>query len=394
MSALFLLLCFCFAFSLHASTGFNDVVGKNKQRQMSQGMHTNPANFVGHNKCVLAVVDIAHGLTNELVKLHSLLLSTRRHHELHFGFLVANIKEVEVMTEAIEQCFLNISYRIQVMENFPPFMLDIMRQEAKKHSWYRPGAFGRFLLPDAFPECDLFVYLDNDIFMNIDIVADMFEEVSLTRRDSISNQSVSTYVALLFETCRQSIRIRNHQFNKSHEFIHEKEVHQIAFNQYINNGVWICNASKWREDNVVADLWDAIRLAQTEPIFLSRGGEVNRRPDDQHVTFAVLGANATHLPAHLNMRKQCEMTAQSFHHHQLGVIHLAGADKKVCSAHFPPRPMALMTSVVLSLSRVCPLPPRLLRDCGDTMKELLRLNVTFLDAGAGNFTFPPATAFP
>lgn len=356
----------------------------------------------GHTKCVLASVDTSHGLASEIVKLHSMLRSTRRQDELYFGFLLANSAGVAVMREAVEKCDLNINYSIKVMETFPPFMLDIMRKDKGKKipvfadsglsSWYHPGVFGNFLLPEAFPECDYFIYLDNDMFMNIDIVSEVFEKVSLTRRVRKTGQLVPTHVGFLFETCEQSSRIRFSQFNNSHPYVLEQGIRRINPYKYINNGVWLVNASTWRAEKVTEALWAAVLLAQMEPIFLGGNGRVNRRPDDQHVNFLVQGAKATHLPAHLNIRKNCERTAQSFDHRARGIIHLAGG-RKVCSAPFPSQPMALMTSIVHSLSRVCNISPRLLEDCSETSTRLQALNVSFEDTGLGAFRFPPRGTF-
>lgn len=357
------------------------------------------SDITGHTKCVLASVDTAHGLANEMVKLHSLLGSTRRQGEIYFGFLVANAAEVGVMRKAIDQCHFNISYGIKVMETFPPFMQNIMRKDERKKipvfagsgasSWYHPGVFGNFLLPEAFPECDYFVYLDNDMFMNIDIVSEVFERVSLTRKERKTGRVVSTHVGFLFESCEQSSRIRHGQFNNSHHYVKEKGIRRIPPYKYINNGIWLVNATTWRAKNVTADLWDTVLLAQTEPIFLHSNGKVNRRPDDQHVNFLVQGARAAHLPPHLNMRKNCERKAQSFHHR--GILHLAGG-RKNCPVAFPSKPMALMTSVVHSLSRQCDFSPRLQEDCRHTQQLLLARNITFHDEGLGSFHFPPLGA--
>jgi lipopolysaccharide biosynthesis glycosyltransferase len=249
--------------------------------------------------------------------------------------------------------------------------------------------FGNFLLPEVFPECDYFVYLDNDMFMNIDIVSELFEKVSLTRKEKTTGQIVPTYVGFVFESCAQSSRIRRDQFNNNHPYVRQKGVRHVKPYKYINNGIWIVNATTWRDENVTKGLWDAIELAQTEPIFF-RHGVVNRRPDDQHVNFVVQGAKATHLPTHLNIMKNCERHAQSFHGQ--GIIHLAG-EAKVCSARFPVKPKALMTSIVHSLSSVCNISPRLLDDCSSTMKRLKMLNISFEDEGLGEFNFPPSSDF-
>jgi lipopolysaccharide biosynthesis glycosyltransferase len=275
------------------------------------------------------------------------------------------------------------------MDNFPPFIQEIMRDNVGKVSWYHPGVFGRFLLADAFPECDHFLYLDNDMFMNIDVVSEVFEKVSLTRKDRRTGLIVPTHIGLHFETCPQSSRIRVGQFNNSHPFVRQMGLHHIKYDQYVNNGIWVVNATTWRNENVTDSLWAAVLLAQTEPVIVSNG-KVNRRPDDQKVTFLVQGVNATHLPAHLNIRNTCEKFAHSFH--RQGIIHLAGA-KKVCSAFYPVKPMALMTSIVHSLSSVCNISPRLLADCNATMKLFKTRNISFQDQGLGGFNFPPASNF-
>ena len=346
----------------------------------------------GHNKCILASVDTSHGLANEIIKLHSLVRSTRHLDQLYFGFLVSSYADVPVMTRAIDNCQLNINFRIEVMKGFPHFMIDIMKRDKGKKtpkSWYHPGVFGNFLLPDAFPECNYFVYLDNDMFMNIDIVSEVIDKVRLTKKNSITGQLVSTHIGFMFETCEQSSRIRNGQFNNTHPFVISQNLQSINRYKYINNGIWIVNATMWRQKRVTEALWDAIKLAQNEPIFV-RNGKINRRPDDQHINFLVQGSEATHLPSHLNIRKNCERMAQSFRGQ--GIIHLAGG-KKVCSAPFPKRPMALMTSIVHSLSQKCNIESHLLRDCESTLKALKKFDVSFKDRGIGNFSFPPEGPF-
>ena len=350
----------------------------------------------GHNKCVIAVVDTAHGLASEIVKLHSLLMSTQRSHELYFGFLVANNIEVGIMREAINQCTMNITYGIKVIETFPSFMLKFMRHDKKKTSqkWYTPGVFGNFLLPQEFPECNYLMYLDNDMFMNLDVVTDVFEKVSLTRKDHKSGRIVPTHTGIYFEKCHQSGVIRHDQFNTSHPFVRERLGHVDNY-LYINNGIMIMNATLWREKNVTEEMWDAIRLAQTEPLFTVNHRKMNKRPDDQMVQMLVLGANATHLPKTLNMRRNCGRLAYHLEHHKLlGIIHLAGTTKS-CSAAFPGPPMAMMTSIVHSLSQVCNISPRLLDDCRRTVDRFKRHNASFpaLRGGLGNFTFPPAGNF-
>jgi lipopolysaccharide biosynthesis glycosyltransferase len=341
-------------------------------------------------------VDVNHNLAVEMVKVHSLLKSTNRQDELYFGFLVADKTQMKLMKDAIEQCGMNISYSVRVMEGFPPFMLEIFKKDARSRTtMYRPGYFARYLLPEAFPECDYYLYLDNDMFMNLDIVTDVFEAILLNQpvTQESGDQNISSFVGFVFDANRKRLLSRQADFNSSHPYIMSKGIPHIPSNQFINAGMWMCNASEWRRLRVTEELWAVIELAQTEPIFLA-WGKPNKYPNDQDVAFVVLGARASHLPMHLNIRNNVDRMHNPFDaQKELGIMHMAGAKQKVCTAKYPKKPMALMISVVHSLSRQCGISPRLLDACQSLSGAFRNERITLVDRGLGGFVFPPAEDF-
>jgi len=119
---------------------------------------------------IISIVDIT-GLLSCLIKVHSVLKSTKSSTQFGFKFLVldtANSKgetlQLEKWNEIFQYAFPDVQFESKLWRT--PATMPKLRQK----DFEKDYIFSRFYLADIFPAVDQYVYLDNDLVVTADLV--------------------------------------------------------------------------------------------------------------------------------------------------------------------------------------------------------------------------------
>lgn len=121
---------------------------------------------------VISIVDIT-GMLACLIKIHSILKSTKSHADFEFKFLVLNATtnaegaslQLEQWNEFFQTAFPHITSFESKLWSTPTTM-----PKLRQRSFEKDYIFCRFYLADIFPTVQRYVYLDNDLVVTADLV--------------------------------------------------------------------------------------------------------------------------------------------------------------------------------------------------------------------------------
>mmetsp|Transcript_10024 Transcript_10024/g.15161 ORF Transcript_10024/g.15161 Transcript_10024/m.15161 type:complete len:381 (+) Transcript_10024:52-1194(+) len=341
-------------------------------------------NVVSERMCVLSTVD-SHGLVSEIVKVHSIIESTRNKADLFFGFATKDQTNKQILETALKGCFGNISAEVKILNQPPTFKKYVAPN--------RPVTqLARVILPEHFPQCEKFIYIDSDAIGNIDI-----EEVLSfpLKRMNAEGRMEDVHSGYIFDSCHSNYIHTQRQFNMSHPDVIDMFAANKGF--YINAGVWMCNSNLWIKQNVTGQMLEFMERTSVEPLFIKPW-------DDQSLAYMVSGKNAAKLPNTFNMRRLCKHTVSNFDNGARGFVHFAGTSAKHCNIVSYPAfagAAGYFAGVALSLSRKCNISPQMYSQCEKHIRLVERINAKLnltdsrridvykqVDPGYGNFTWP------
>lgn len=101
-----------------------------------------------------------------LLKLFSILKSSSQPSAFEFYFLVMNDSIVTDLKNKLATCFPTTVFHIQLWSQNVPKTFPSLRMRG----FEVPHIFARFYLPYIFPSVDRFIYLDNDMVTNADLI--------------------------------------------------------------------------------------------------------------------------------------------------------------------------------------------------------------------------------
>ena len=342
---------------------------------------------------IVSVIDI-NSATLSLIKTHSLIENTNRKDELCFKFLVINQYVLELHKTYFTKLFPNTSVEYRLLA------LPSVFSKFSNRSYEKPSVFARLLIPTEFPNLSFFLYLDNDIVVNVDI-AEVYH-IPLYNRRTRQYQSSGFTVE---HSRHHAVWVKAH-FNRTHPLYQHALSSYRNPMLYLNSGVWLCNATLWRSLHLTEKVMTIIERSFEEYIY-------NRNvTSDQEIFYLLLQRDEiTELPTIYNMGLHSFNKFVNLQHMKRGVIHFAAYEKhSICTKSVKRQPRlgigahAYFLSVSNSLrtrfentvnsSTV----PYLLKNCDKALKEMIGVfneatkeeALAFsYDPGLGNFSFPP-----
>lgn len=124
-------------------------------------------------------------------------------------------------------------YNNTSVEFINPDSINIFR-DCRVKAYMSKSAFFRLLIPNLKPQFDKVLYLDVDLFVNLDI-------------EELFNQNLGDYIiGAVYEECNE----------KYHSYCTKKSLGIDMKHKYFNSGVLLINCKKWRENNITQKLKD------------------------------------------------------------------------------------------------------------------------------------------
>lgn len=211
-----------------------------------------------------------------LIKIQSIVISTKEPERITFGFLAMSRSDAQILQSRIFDCVPNITYEIKIYSEIKDSLVDRLEPVLKQLSsrgFEKPVIYARVILPDIFYDMQRFLYLDNDIVGNIDVV-DIYDT------PLVLGSNVSSHSGFVWERQTLNRMYLSHHLNYSHEVVQRVYENQTrAKNDFFNSGVWLCDAAMWRRlnnSNLVLDLIQrnvhenfCIRCSDQEFLFLA-----------------------------------------------------------------------------------------------------------------------------
>jgi lipopolysaccharide biosynthesis glycosyltransferase len=363
-----------------------------------------PAGFTGaggeHMNIASAIDNTSATLS--LIKTHSIIQSTANKQMLFFRFLVVD----EALLEPYKLKFSKLFPGILV--EYKLFNAPLIFSKFSNKNYERASVFARLFFPMAFPHVDRFLYLDNDIVVNADI-ADIYGFPLFNR---LTRSLVSSGFTVEHSQ-HHSVWVKAH-FNLEHPLYKESLVSQRNSMRYLNSGVWLCNATLWREKKLTERALDIVERSFTEFIY-------NRNvTSDQEVLYLLLHKDdVADLPLRFNMGMHSYQKFVELSHQKTGFVHFAAFDKKtMCTKPMSRQPrvscgaMAYFLTVSRALKKLfrTKLPdakmPYMLSDCDKALNDFLVMyknssswmgrepSICDYNPGLGGFVFPPPPPNP
>jgi lipopolysaccharide biosynthesis glycosyltransferase len=384
-----------------------------------------------------------------LVKLESIIRSTKSPHLLSFHFLSFHSQSEETLKHYFLSCHPTVRYEIISWSSTPFSQSSLpLFTFTGFDTWI---IYSRVYLPLIFSKLDYYLYLDNDLIMNGAI-----EELwTLTRRAFSTRARLNPNQALLnllpkFKqknleqysqgTPDQQQQLRpplmgfvfdvnfaysgylNSHFNLTHPLV--IKVRQMNHPEiFFNAGVAVVNAIQWRKENVTRQA-EALLLENTkQPGALFDSQAVG----DQGLFYLLLNGRMIPLPPKFNMRRLPNKTVRFLERNELGdaripslaprldlltplslssigITHFAGTTRGISSVlcenplmypHLSSAAIPLFLSVISSLSSTCsvsrPFIPSACWKAIDKVKTAVQHNNLTINynPGSGKFCWPP-----
>jgi lipopolysaccharide biosynthesis glycosyltransferase len=377
---------------------------------------------------IISIVDIS-SIFYCFVKLHSIISSTSSKHLLKFYFL--SLDDSNQTNLYIQQFFLNCSFysyhlRYEIVSwSTVPFS----QQDLTLSGFDTWTIYSRIYLPVIFP-VDKYLYLDNDIVVNGDILELYQTKLMLKSPNTllppskqisnsfqITNSRTIPIIGFVFEVNAAYGGYINSHFNHSHPFVRKVLEHNHP-EIFFNGGVALVNALQWRKENFTSCA-EKILLENTQhPGSLYNSKAVG----DQGLFYLLLDGRTAYLPPKFNMRRLPNKTVKFLSQNELGnssvqisiiidssfsstgIVHFAGTthgkssllcDKPLTYPHLATGAVPLFLSVVFSLHSSCPISHKFIpTSCWNAIKVVQHAvsfgNMTVrYNPGRGKFIWPP-----
>jgi len=296
---------------------------------------------------VISIIDHSSVLSSYL-KVYSIIKSATRSQTLSFRFLVLDDLEFNKLEKLYRNCFPDI--RIQFKRWQRPATLPPLSERGFDSEYI----YSRVYLPDIFYEVDRYVYLDNDVIVNMNI-EDLFwtslvrathpltthykikpkhaqrdrSAASYLRKNrpggghgrqtSVSNHQTSNRrvtMGFVFDSNLKLDGYVKNGFNQSNPaFINAMGFIEPA--KFFNGGVALVDAKLWRRRNMTGQAEDIIRQNVHNTVYSSRG------LGDQGLFFLLMQDGLAELHPAFNMRRVPNKTTR-YLKNQLGIVHFAG----------------------------------------------------------------------
>ena len=298
---------------------------------------------------IVSIVDYTSTLST-MVKLHSIIRSTRSPQRLHFKFLIINEKNAVNCSEwntVLNSIYPNMKYESKVWTN--PITFPKLRDSRFEKTYI----YARFYIPQIFPDVLKYVYLDNDLVVTGDIcelfdtplvvshfkhinekpttnnmnsmqlrqnmlnnigsgtmnrkipkqIVDI-EPVSDDRAIELSNEmsrkppppsSFQPVIGFVYDRHTDYNKYINYHFNITHPLVMNAKS-KLLSSLFLNGGVMLVNALLWRERNITTQVEAIIQLNQEMFIYDTATG-------DQGIFYILFHHEVCYLPAKWNMRR-------------------------------------------------------------------------------------------
>lgn len=266
---------------------------------------------------VLSIVDHTSWLA-ALVKDYSILRSALSPATLHFNYLV--IESENFTASHFDRNLLqslNVNRTIVVWKK--PKALNVLRNERFEID----AIFARFYLPGLFPSLKRFLYLDNDVVVNVDVAEIItrplyrYSEVPSVPHQPPVTQAVSTdgprsqlshsnakairrkqgnaAVGMVYEMHPYYRSYMSTHFNTSHH-LYRQVAAVLDKDAFLNAGVFVVDCDLWKVRNYTS-IAEALILQNHQEHFYSTS------VGDQGTFYLMLGDEVSFLPAQYNMRR-------------------------------------------------------------------------------------------
>lgn len=201
--------------------------------------------------------------------------------------------------------------------------------------------FARFYLPIIFHDLEMFIYLDNDVIVTLDIHEIHLHAFDQSCDDFLRQSNGDTHPSP--SIARSKAHIPSNRFTKARPHHTQKESFIIAFvveyhpfyanylkdhfnlshplvaaamrhfshKVFLNGGVFVVDAKRWRDGGITQRTEQLIEANSASFIYDSRVG-------DQAVFYSVLHEHMACLPPQWNMRRLPKKTVQMLQTNLLG----------------------------------------------------------------------------
>eukprot|EP01041_Mallomonas_annulata_P004723 gene4723-9377_t len=367
---------------------------------------------------IVSILDHSSALSC-LIKVHSIILSTSRPSLLKFRFLLMDTNQFDVSkwVELIKSCYPGTKIEIKNWEVPPSF------PKLRLHRFETPVIYARFYIPHIFPDIEKYIYLDNDLVVNGDIIElysssmsidrDLFRPIPQytiqsrnnrmdmkTSRNSINSKNEhkkQSIIAFTFERHPQySLYISGH-FNMKHPLV-DRSMKFRGQEVFFNGGVAVVDAIQWRAQNITARAEQLIAMN-------TQGSLHDESVGDQGTFFLLFHGEMASLHARWNMRRLPKKSVEMLVRGTTGIIHFAGVThgdaQRLCYEPlrypiFLKAVLPLYLSVIASFQSICPAAKALFTHCNltDAVKVVvdeLKANGSWASfhPGIGKFNWPP-----
>ena len=296
---------------------------------------------------IISIVDYSSTLST-VVKLHSIIKSTKSPSRLHFKFLLVNEKRsihLEDWNTVISTSFPDVKFESKLWTN------PITFPKLKDSRFEKTHIYARFYLPHIFPNVSKYIYLDNDLIVTGDIcelfdlplVVSTFRHMNerpvnphaqgISRQEMLNNvgsggirgrrppvsasqeaqddrvielshemirkppppATFRPVVGFVYERHTDYNKYLQYHFNSTHPLVLRAR-QKVLSSLFLNGGVALVDAGLWRQRNITAQVEERVRLNQQTFIFDSTAS-------DQGVFYLLFHHEVGFLPARWNMRR-------------------------------------------------------------------------------------------
>jgi lipopolysaccharide biosynthesis glycosyltransferase len=242
----------------------------------------------------------------------------------------------------IEKCFPNIKHDIKTWKRPPSY------PTIRNVQFEIDAIFARFYIPIIWPDVKRYIYLDNDIIVTSDLM-ELFQ-TPLGRNEYLAPQDghkppqIHTAVASSDPRVhRKNLHIEAHEKVKRRTtgrataagFVFDSHPYHIGYKRsnfntsdslvqralsvrseelFLNGGVAIVDAEKWRQDNLTGKAERIIQMNRNGSLYSSNVG-------DQGTYALLLQEDITYLPSKFNMRRHPKRTISMLSDGVTGTFH-------------------------------------------------------------------------
>lgn len=268
---------------------------------------------------VISIIDSSSILSSH-IKIFSTLKSCQRPRTLFFRFLVLDDLNLTRLESAYRGCFPDINVQFKKWER-PVTLPPLLGQGFDAEYIY-----SRIYLPHIFHEVDRYVYLDNDVIVNVDITEVYFTPLvraahplttrhaksaparrvptGRTRRPPYQAAATQSYpmpthdvaMGFVFDVNEKLRGYVGNGFNHSSPLF-RRAMGFIEPAKFFNGGVALVNAKKWRKEGLTSRAEEIMRANEREGLYSRRG------LGDQGLFFLLMQEGLAELHPAFNMRR-------------------------------------------------------------------------------------------